>query len=106
MLLLQEFDFDIQHRLGTQHVIADYLSRIEIGADTVDDDKDFPDGEIIHNEAENPEQSHAPHEDKSLTEISTFLSTGLPPPRMRTDEKKRLAMRSRNCLSNRRYVIP
>ena len=89
----------MQHRPGTQDVVADYLSRIENEADAVDGDGDFPDGEIIHNEAENPEQSHAPHEDKSLTEISTFLSTGLPPPRMRTDEKKRLAMRSRNsCL--------
>ena len=29
MLLLQEFEFDIQHRLGTQHAIADYLSRIK-----------------------------------------------------------------------------
>ena len=31
--------------------------------------------------------------------MSTFLSIGLPPPRIRTDEKKRLVVRSRNfCL--------
>ena len=31
MLLLQEFEFEIQHRQGTQHVVADYLSRIGNG---------------------------------------------------------------------------
>ena len=56
MLLLQEFEFDIQHRPGTQHAVADYLSRIENGADLVDDDDDdFPDGAILHIEAEDPE---------------------------------------------------
>ena len=53
MLLLQEFDFDIQHRLGTQHTVADYLSRIENGADAVHGDDDSPDGAILHIEAEN-----------------------------------------------------
>ena len=99
MLLLQEFDFDIRHRPGMQHPIADYLSRIENGADAVDGDDDFPDGAILHMEAENLEQTHAPQGDRWLTEMSTFLSTGLPPPRMRTDKKKTLVVRSQNfCL--------
>ena len=79
-----------------QHAVADYLSRIKNGANAVECDDDFPDGAILHMEAENPEQSNTPHEDKCLTEMSTFLSTGLPPPLMRTDKKKRLAVRSRN----------
>ena len=29
MLLLQEFDFQIHHRPGVQHAVADYLSRLE-----------------------------------------------------------------------------
>ena len=29
MLLLQEFDFDIQHQPGVQHAVADYLSGLE-----------------------------------------------------------------------------
>ena len=29
MLLLQEFDFQIYHRPGVQHAVADYLSRLE-----------------------------------------------------------------------------
>ena len=45
MLLLQEFEFDIQNRIGTQHVVVDYLSKIENEADAVDGDDDFHDGE-------------------------------------------------------------
>ena len=82
MLLLQEFDFDIQHRSDTQHAVTDYLSRIDNGADAVDGDDDFPDGAILHIEAEDPEWTHDPHKDRWLMEMSTFLSTGLPPPRM------------------------
>ena len=54
MLLLQEFVFDIQHRPRTQHTVADYLSRIENGVDAVDGDGDFPDGAILHIEADDP----------------------------------------------------
>ena len=59
-------------------------------------DDDFPDGVILHIETNDPVHHRVQPEDKWLTEMSEFLSTGLPPPRMRTDEKKRLAMRSRN----------
>ena len=40
MLLLQEFDFQIQHRPGVQHAVADYLSCLESGepAETAYDD--------------------------------------------------------------------
>ena len=38
MLLLQE----IQHRLGTQHAIADYLSHIENGDKAINGDDNFP----------------------------------------------------------------
>ena len=55
MLLLQEFEFDIQHQLGTQHAVADYLSRIENRAYTVDGDDDFLDEADVHIEAEDPE---------------------------------------------------
>ena len=34
MLLLQEFDFQIHHRTGVQHAVADYLSRLESGEPT------------------------------------------------------------------------
>ena len=78
MLLLQDFEFDIQHRPGTQHALADYLSGLENEADAVNGDDDFLD------KAEDPEWKHTSHEDKWLIEMSTFLSTGLPLPRMLT----------------------
>ena len=96
MLLLQEFDFDIQHRPSSQHVVADYLNRIENVADVVEGDDHFPDGAILHIDTNDPEHHNAPPEDKWLTEMSEFLNTGFPPPRLRTDEKKRLAVRSWN----------
>ena len=43
MRLLQEFDFEIQHRPGTQHAVADYLSRIENGDKAIEGDDNFPD---------------------------------------------------------------
>ena len=92
MLLFQEFEFDIHHRPGTQHAVVDYLSRLENGVDAVKDDDDFPDGAILHIAAQDPKGGYTSHEDKWLIEMSTFLSIGLPPPRMRTDEKKRLAV--------------
>ena len=59
-------------------------------------DDDFPDGAILHILTNDPEHRCTPLEDKWLTKMSEFLSIGLPPPRMRTDEKKRLVVRSRN----------
>ena len=64
MLLLQEFEFDIQHRPSTQHAVANYLSRLENGTDAVKGDDDFPDGAILHIEAEVPQWKHTSHEDK------------------------------------------
>ena len=40
-------------------------------------------------------------EDSWITEMTTFLTTGLPPQQLSIDERKRLAVRSRNfCLLN------
>ena len=55
MVFLHEFNFDIQHQRGTQHVVADCLSWIENRADTVEGDNDFPGGAIPHIEANDPE---------------------------------------------------
>ena len=48
MLLSQEFEFEIHHRPCTQHVVANYLSRIEIGDNAIEGDDDFPGSEILH----------------------------------------------------------
>ena len=47
MLLLQEFNFIIQHRPRTQHAIADFLSRLDNGDNVAKDDDDFPDADIL-----------------------------------------------------------
>ena len=61
MLLLQEFDFDIQHRPGRQHAVADYL---ENGADAMEGDDNFPDGAILHIAANNHEHNLTPPDNK------------------------------------------
>ena len=91
-----KFNFDIQHRPGTQHAFADYLSQIENEEEEINRDEDFPDSSILHIATEDPERNPTPLEDKWITEMSGFLSIGLPPPRMRTDKKKRLAVWSCN----------
>ena len=47
MLLLQEFDVVIQHRPGTQHAVADFLSKLDNGEQVTKDDDDFPDADIL-----------------------------------------------------------
>ena len=95
MLLLQEFEFKIQHRLGTQHAVADYLIWIDNGNNTIAGHDDFPNAEILRiTIAEVKDGKHS--SDKWLMEMISFLSMGLPPPQLRTDKKKRVAVKSRN----------
>ena len=56
MLLLQE----IQHRLGTQHAIADYLSHIENGDKALEGDDDFPNGKILQISTSDPRTTPHP----------------------------------------------
>ena len=51
-LLLQEFKFEIYHRPGVQHAVADYLSRLESGesGDKVCDE--FPNAKLFKVTAE------------------------------------------------------
>ena len=46
-LLLQEFEFDIYHRPGVQHVVADYLSRLESGESGEGVRDEFPGTELF-----------------------------------------------------------
>ena len=98
-LLLQEFEFEIFHRPGIQHAVADYLSRLDSGetGDGVPDE--FPDAELFRVTAEKATDGTVAEEDKWLTNMHQFLSTGLPPEEMNRDERKRLVVQSRHfCL--------
>ena len=94
MLLLQEFDFQIQHRPGAQHAVADYLSRLESGEPAEPTYDDLPDAGLF-SVTTLPDDK----EDEWITKMTHFLSIGLPPDHMTLDARKRLAVQSRNfCL--------
>ena len=94
--LLQELEFDIYHRPGVLHAVADYLSRLESGeaGDGVRDE--FPDAELFRITTEPTTDSTVSEEEKWLTDMHQFLSSRLPPDKMDWDERKRLAVRNRH----------
>ena len=82
-----------------QHAVADYLSRLESGeaGDGVRDE--FPDAELFRITTKPATDSTVAKEDRWLTDMHRFLSTGLPPDKMGRDERKRLGVRSHHfCL--------
>ena len=87
MLLLHEFNFVIQHRPGTQHVIADFLSRVDNSDNAPRQDDDFPDANILR-VTTMMLREETNFSDHWLMAMTYFLTTGLPPPQLRMDEKK------------------
>jgi hypothetical protein len=90
-LLFQEYGFDIVHRPGAQHAVADYLSRLESGEALTGVADDFPDAGIM---TVTPEAGPTDDPDKWLTDMIYFLSHGLPPEELSKAERKRLGVRS------------
>jgi hypothetical protein len=86
-LLLQEYEFDIVHRPGAQHAVADYLSRLESGEAPAGVADDFPDAGIM---TVTPEAGPTDDPDKWLVDMIYFLSHGLPPEELSKAERKRL----------------
>ena len=74
MLLLQEFDFQIQHRPGVQHVVDDYLSHLESGEPVESTYDDLPNADLFSLTME-PNKN----EDESITKMTHLLSIDLPP---------------------------
>ena len=70
------------------------MSRLDSGetCDGVADE--FPDAELFRVTTETGADETVAHEDKWLTNMHQFLSTGLPPEEMNRDERKRLAVES------------
>ena len=73
-MLLQEFEFEIYHKLGVQHAVADYLSQLESGeaGDGVRDD--LPNAQLFRVTTEHMVDGTV-NEDKWLTNMLQFLST-------------------------------
>ena len=100
-LLLQEFEFGILHRPRGQHAIADYLNRLELGEEGTCVKDDFPDGQFFRVEAIRVQEINEESDDAWISEMTMFLTIGLPPEHLSADERKLLAIRSRNfCLLN------
>ena len=81
MQLLQEFNFTIQHRPGAQHVVADFLSKLDNGEMVKKDDDDFPNADILRI-ASIAAREGKTFPDRWLMEMTYFLTTGLPPPQL------------------------
>ena len=96
MLLLQEFDFDIQHRLGLQHAVGDYLSDLKLGELAETEYDEIPDASLF---CLGIATLLVDSEDNWIMGMTQFLNTSLPPDHLTLDGKKRLAVQSRNfCL--------
>ena len=78
-LLLQEFEFNIVHRLGVQHAVADYLSRLESGEEGARVKDDFPDGQLFRVEMVRVQEVNEEIDDAWIMEMTIFLTIGLPP---------------------------
>ena len=79
MLLLQEFDFVIQHRPRVQHAILDFLSKMDNGEKVAKDDDDFQDADILQ-VAMVASRTEKSFPNRWLMEMTYFFTTGLPPP--------------------------
>ena len=70
-----------------QPALVDFLNRIDNGEMVQKDDDDFPDVDILQIATiETRTKKSFPH--RWLMEMTFFLTTGLPPSQLRTDERK------------------
>jgi hypothetical protein len=101
-LLSQEYELDIVHRPGEQHVVADYLSRLESREASAGVADDFPDARVV---TVTPETRSRDDPDRWLTDIIHFLSHDVPSEELSKAERKRLGVRSRafNMMNNSLY---
>ena len=54
VLLLQEFDLEIEDKKGTKNLVADYLSRLEGSSKQIQINDDFPDEQLLEIEDKDP----------------------------------------------------
>jgi hypothetical protein len=91
-VLLQEYEFNIVHRPGAQHAVADYLSHLESVETPAGVADDFPDVGVV---TVTPEARPRDDPDKWLTNIIYFLSHGVLPAELSKAERKGLGVHSR-----------
>ena len=95
ILLLTEFDYTVQYKLGKMHLQADHLSRLseEVGTEEIDDE--FPDGRLFTVQSVPLRYSY----------IAEFLSTQTFPPRLDRNEWRKIRVNSTNfaIIANKLY---
>jgi hypothetical protein len=91
-VLLQEYEFNIVHRPGVQHVVADCLSRIEFGEAPTTVADDFSNTGIM---TVSPKAKPKDDPDGWLMDIVYFLSQSIPPVELSKAKRKWLGVRSR-----------
>ena len=84
LLILQELDFDIQHRPGVQHAVADYLSRLESKEPIETEYDDLLDASLF---TVDTTTLLGDHEDAWIMDMTHFLGTGIPPKHLTLDAK-------------------
>ena len=90
ILLLQEFDYSVIHRPGRQHVVADYLSRLDSWGPPVGISDELPDAALF--------QVETVMTDNWYDKMLHFLMDGVFPVTMQKDLRRKLALRSRPYL--------
>lgn len=84
--LLQEFNITIIDKPGKENLVADFLSRINIGSDALPINDDFPDEHIF------AVSTHAPW----FVDIANYLATGKLPSHLSPHLKRRVIQQSAN----------
>ncbi|KAL3680009.1 hypothetical protein R1sor_022965 [Riccia sorocarpa] len=67
LLLLQEFDFTVIYKPGKINVLADQLSRIELGKEPEYEDDSFPDEHLLNIDLEEPDEGMSSGNDSDDT---------------------------------------
>lgn len=86
ILLLQEFDYSVIHRTGREHLVADYLSRLESGEPPEGILDELPDAELFQIQAEQTTDWY--------DQMFNYLSHGVFPEMMTKDHRRKLALKS------------
>ncbi|XP_060216627.1 uncharacterized protein LOC132644089 [Lycium barbarum] len=99
VLLLQEFDFEVKDRKGTENQVADHLSRLEEAGrptDKLDIDDAFPDERVlaVSNEV-------APW----YADFANYLVTGIIPDDIKTYQKKKFLRDARQYYWDEPYLF-
>ena len=99
MLLLQEFDIEIKDKKGSENVVADHLSRLELEQDGDEEEEPiqelFPDEMLLAIQSLNT---------LWFADIANFISSGKLPEEFNSQQRKKLSYDFKYYLWNEPYL--